>query len=77
MDHNLVVMEVKPAAATRKKLAADLRKLSKFVNEARYLRGILLTYSNGAEQPPLAVVEASGRSSGNVWVMWQPGPGRS
>ena len=76
MENNLVVMEVKPAQRSPSSLAADHEKLTKFVEEARYLRGILLTYSAGVQRVPRTVVQVSANSTGKVWVLWQPGPGQ-
>ncbi len=44
MDHNYAIVEVKPVTATDAKIRIDLRKLSRFVSDVGYERGIYLFY---------------------------------
>ena len=78
MNHNLVVIEVKPVTVKSKmnELREDLKTLKGFLNKAKYYRAIMLIYGDGKSDLPNEIPdEVKKFREGRVLLVWHQGPG--
>ncbi len=81
MDHNLTVIEVKQIRRyniKKKEISSDIAKLSRFIEEASYFRGIMLLYSDDLNEFPQKlknfIKDQIENSNGQIQVLFHPGP---
>ena len=81
MDHNLVIIEVKPIKSVNDSitnLEEDLDKIIDFIETAEYQYGIMLIYSNGSDLLDNSIIDAFKDRTDlypeNVFLVWHPGP---
>lgn len=79
MDHNLAVVEVKPATAASVEVQRDFQKLKWFCEKARYFAGIMLIYgeSKQFERDRNQIVEALRAMDAPLILLHQSRPGAS
>ena len=83
MEHNLVIIEVKPIKSiddSLSNLKDDLDKIIDFIEIAEYRYGIMLIYSNGFDEINDKIVmvyrEMTKKYSEKIFLIWHPGPNK-
>lgn len=83
MNENLIVMEVKPINRNdfkETRIKNDIIKLIRFVHQAYYFRGILLTYSDDLAEFPQILINSINREIQNnkeqLLILFHPGPNK-
>jgi len=79
MDHNLVVIEVKPVTVNDDDLEYDLEKLVWLLTHGYYFRAIMLIYGDGKSQLPdrikSKVANFRKKWGGHILLAWHKGSG--
>ena len=77
MNHNLVVIEVKPVKSRMTELRKDLKTLKAFLDEAKYHRAIMLIYGDGKNDLPNKIPdEVKKFPERRILLVWHQGPGQ-
>ena len=79
MEHNLVVIEVKPITVKDRsnELREDLETLKWFLNEAKYYRAVMLIYGNiNGVLPENIKQEIEKISDSRIIVLWHSEPNK-
>ncbi len=84
MNRNLLVVEVKSLTGAQadnmRGLSKDLDTLQEFVRSAKYHRGVMLVYSDGADDLPhriISKVEEAREQEDRILLVWHRGSGES